>query len=146
MPRGQLPSAWHLRWRFASFQRQRAPADPPNSTFRAYTPLRWFMTSAANVWGGWLGGRVPTSRPEVTRGTLHIWDIALSAPPPRRGRFFDRMQTHFTRQRGEMGVKPRSRWALTVCRLEWQGHGQGERQGGARVRVAIRICAACTIF
>ena len=45
MPRGQLPSAWHLRRIFASFQRQRAPADPPNSTFRAYTPLRWFMTS-----------------------------------------------------------------------------------------------------
>ena len=36
---GHVPSAGHFRQRFANFQRQRAPADPPNSVFRADTPV-----------------------------------------------------------------------------------------------------------
>jgi len=34
----QPPSGWHLRRRFASFQRQRGPADPSNYVFCANTP------------------------------------------------------------------------------------------------------------
>eukprot|EP00964_Phaeocystis_antarctica_P097529 scaffold63641_cov33-Phaeocystis_antarctica.AAC.1 len=36
----QSPSGWHLRRRFANFQRQRAPAGPPISVFRADTPRK----------------------------------------------------------------------------------------------------------
>ena len=35
----QPPSGWHLRRRFANFQRQRGPADPPISGFCADAPL-----------------------------------------------------------------------------------------------------------
>ena len=39
-----MPSAGHFRRRFASFQRQRAPAGPRNSGFRADTPRsRWLI-------------------------------------------------------------------------------------------------------
>ena len=34
----QPPSGWHLRRRFANFQRQRAPAGPPIGVFRANAP------------------------------------------------------------------------------------------------------------
>ena len=40
---GQLSSPWCSGRRFASFQRQRAPAGPPNSRFRADTPFIWCL-------------------------------------------------------------------------------------------------------
>jgi len=91
---------------------------------------------------GWVVGWTCTdeSARGDTRYLTHMGYSIVSTPSPAKP-FFRSDADTFYAQRGDGGEAPRSRWALTVCRLEWQGHGQGERQGDARVRVAIRICA-----
>ena len=103
---GQLSSPSCSGRRFASFQRQRAPAGPPNSLFRADTPLIWSEPCprgrlrsrpprGASRWrGSSCRGRPPASRwrrlpcapprspPRCARGTCG----RPRAAPARRGR------------------------------------------------------------
>ena len=44
----QPPSRWHLRRRFANFQRQRGPAGPPIYVFRANAPFTWLSPSLSH--------------------------------------------------------------------------------------------------
>eukprot|EP00964_Phaeocystis_antarctica_P093585 scaffold60421_cov75-Phaeocystis_antarctica.AAC.1 len=67
----QSPSGWHLRRRFANFQRQRAPAGPPIGVFRANAPL------SVNT-----NGHFPRSK--AGRGTLPVAPEAEDITSSRR--------------------------------------------------------------
>jgi hypothetical protein len=64
---------------------------------------------------GWLVGWTCTdeSARGDTRYLTHMGYSIVSTPSPKRSRFFDRMQTHFTRN-AVMGVKPRSAVAVGI--------------------------------